>query len=93
MDSFHFTLSFEFFFKFVLNLQVQEAVANCIPALIPAVAGESKKIVEGLITKVMESEKYGERYVKKYGFFFRKCNYEICNYVYVEGVQHTVLLE
>lgn len=47
------------FFK--TTTKVQEAVANCLPALVPAVSSESATILKRLLEKLMEAENFGER--------------------------------
>lgn len=47
--------------------QVQEAVANCIPHLMPSVKDESSSIIKKLLNQLVKSEKYGERRGAAYG--------------------------
>nr|XP_040228816.2 eIF-2-alpha kinase activator GCN1 [Anopheles coluzzii] len=47
--------------------QVQEAVANCIPHLIPAVKDRAPEIVKKLLQQLVKSEKYGVRRGAAYG--------------------------
>jgi hypothetical protein len=47
--------------------QVQEAVANCIPHLIPSVKDQAPEIVKKLMNQLVKSDKYGERRGAAYG--------------------------
>lgn len=47
--------------------QVQEAVANCIPHLIPSLKDQSPQIVKKLMNQLVKSDKYGERRGAAYG--------------------------
>lgn len=47
--------------------QVQEAVANCLPPLVPAIKSESPDMVKNLLNKLLESTVYGERKGAAYG--------------------------
>lgn len=47
--------------------QVQEAVANCIPHLIPSLKDQAPQIVKKLMNQLVKSEKYGERRGAAYG--------------------------
>lgn len=47
--------------------QVQEAVANCIPHLIPSLKDQAPQIVKKLLTQLVKSDKYGERRGAAYG--------------------------
>ena len=47
--------------------QVQEAVANCIPHLIPSVKDQAPQIVKKLMNLLVKSDKYGERRGAAYG--------------------------
>lgn len=47
--------------------QVQEAVANCIPHLMPSVKDEASSIIKKLLNQLVKSEKYGERRGAAYG--------------------------
>lgn len=46
---------------------VQEAVANCLPPLVPAIKDEVGPIVQKLIQKLLNSDKYGDRKGAAYG--------------------------
>ena len=41
--------------------KVQRAVALCLPALVPAIKGETKPTIKGLISLMLDSQQYGER--------------------------------
>lgn len=47
--------------------QVQEAVANCLPALMPFVKDDASQMVKKLMQQLVKSEKYGERRGAAYG--------------------------
>lgn len=47
--------------------QVQEAVANCLPHLMPSVKDEAPSIIKKLLQQLVKSEKYGERRGAAYG--------------------------
>ncbi|XP_034945471.1 eIF-2-alpha kinase activator GCN1 [Chelonus insularis] len=47
--------------------QVQEAVANCLPHLVPSIKEDAPKIVENLMDQLLKSDKYGERKGAAYG--------------------------
>lgn len=47
--------------------QVQEAVSNCLPHLMPAVKEEAPAIIKRLLQLLIKSEKYGERRGAAYG--------------------------
>lgn len=47
--------------------QVQEAVANCIPHLIPSLKDQAPAIVKKLMNQLVKSDKYGERRGAAYG--------------------------
>ena len=41
--------------------KVQEAVANCLPGLVPAVSGNATEILERLLKTLLTADSYGER--------------------------------
>ncbi|XP_063983766.1 stalled ribosome sensor GCN1 [Diachasmimorpha longicaudata] len=47
--------------------QVQEAVANCLPHLVPSIKDEAPKIVDKLMDVLLKSDKYGARKGAAYG--------------------------
>ncbi|CAG9808270.1 unnamed protein product [Chironomus riparius] len=47
--------------------QVQEAVANCIPHLIPSMKDQAPQVVKKLMNQLVKSDKYGERRGAAYG--------------------------
>ncbi|XP_024940665.1 eIF-2-alpha kinase activator GCN1 isoform X2 [Cephus cinctus] len=47
--------------------QVQEAVANCLPHLVPSIKDDAPRIVDNLMDQLLKSDKYGERKGAAYG--------------------------
>lgn len=47
--------------------QVQEAVANCLPHLMPSVKEDANAMIKKLLNQLVKSEKYGERRGAAYG--------------------------
>ncbi|XP_043262082.1 eIF-2-alpha kinase activator GCN1 [Colletes gigas] len=47
--------------------QVQEAVANCLPHLVPSIKEDAPKIVDNLMDQLLKSDKYGDRKGAAYG--------------------------
>lgn len=47
--------------------QVQEAVSNCLPHLMPSVKDEASSMIKRLLQQLVKSEKYGERRGAAYG--------------------------
>lgn len=46
--------------------QVQEAVANCIPHLIPSMKDQAPQVVKKLMNQLVKSDKYGESHFNRY---------------------------
>ncbi|CAL1534334.1 unnamed protein product [Lymnaea stagnalis] len=47
--------------------EVQEAVANCLPALVPSIKADAQGLVAKLLKHLLDSENYGERKGAAYG--------------------------